>query len=707
MAESDGLVLPFGLADMVAILRMQRNVILGVATLVLGLGMIRSFATTPQYRATLAVRIAVSPGQEFDGGSVSNDDQNYLWHVDTFQKTQLEILKSRSLRLQVVDRYRQLGGTDLEEGVTGADALGAILSATPRSTSEIVDISVTHPDPKAATTLANLIGDVYRESNLQARRDGAREATAWLDRQVEDYRQRIEKATDELHRYQQEHGIGDAGRDVTQLTTRADALYAKFADTQTQRVALEAAVIAHRAMLSHGDLEALVQDFNNPRLESLQRSLAEALAERATLSARYGEKHPALRNAEDRTNAIRAALAAELSREVDAESTHMKALADAEKRLDSEISSARDALLERKRLEDEYNRRVSQLEEQKRFYRGLVERGDALALAAQTQLSHVQIIDPAVEPRSPVLPRRTYDFLFWTGIGLFLGILVGLIREYVDDTIGSPLDVATWLRVPYLGIVPRLAGPNGEDDRALALYTFEQPDSNAAEAVRSIRTVLMMTPQASTLRRILVTSSVAAEGKTSTTVRLGVAFASTGRRVVIVDADLRRPRVHRIFGEDRKQGVTTAVGGDLEAALRHTPVPNLDYLAAGPDVEGPNELLVSSAMLAMLEALEARYDLILLDSPPSVLVSDAAILSKHVDGVVMVVRQHGPSRLLVRDAIQRLEQVGATVLGVVVNAVDLSARSSSYKYYYGYRYGYADRYKDHGKDKEAPATRAP
>ena len=312
----------------------------------------------------------------------------------------------------------------------------------------------------------------------------------------------------------------------------------------------------------------------------------------------------------------------------------------------------------------------------------------------------MQIVDPAVEPTSPVLPRRTYDFLFWGSIGLAIGVLVGLTREYIDDTIGSPLDVATWLRVPYLGIVPRLSGPNGEDDRGLALYTFEQPDSNAAEAVRSIRTLLMMNPQAATLRRVLVTSSVAAEGKTSTTVRLGIAFASTGRRVVIVDADLRRPRVHRIFGDDRKVGVTTAVNGDLDAAIRHTPVPNLDYLSSGPDIDGPNELLGSAHLLAMLEALEDRYDLILLDSPPSVLLSDAAILSKHVDGVVIVVRQHGPSRLLVRDAIQRLEQVGATVLGVVVNAVDLSARSSAYKYYYGYRYGYADRYKDHAKDRD-------
>ena len=198
-------------------------------------------------------------------------------------------------------------------------------------------------------------------------------------------------------------------------------------------------------------------------------------------------------------------------------------------------------------------------------------------------------------------------------------------------------------------------------------------------------------------------SAVSAEGKTSTVVRLGVAFANLNRRVLMIDADLRRPRIHKVFSVDREIGLSTVLTGErTEAEVIHaTPVPGLFFMPSGRGGERPNELLASHEVERLLERLGKEFDLVIIDTPPSAILSDARILSRHVDGVVMVVREQSTSRMLVREAVAGLEQVGARVLGVIVNAVDFGRRRTSYKYYYGYGYRYDKNYYSERNDAAA------
>ena len=282
-------------------------------------------------------------------------------------------------------------------------------------------------------------------------------------------------------------------------------------------------------------------------------------------------------------------------------------------------------------------------------------------------------------------------------LGLVLGAVLGFVIEYADNTISSPEHVSTYLRVPFLGIVPRLMAT--DDDRDRAMYTFANPRSPASEAVRAIRTIIEFNPRVQQLKRLVVTSSVPSEGKTNTIVSLAVSFAGLGRKVLIIDADMRRPRMHHIFEVPKEFGLSSVLkGASLESATLPTGVPGLDMLPAGPRTEGPNELLASQAMADLLTELDRRYDLVLIDTPPSGMLSDAAILSKLVDGVVFVVREQTVSRRMVRDVVYRLQQVGAPMLGVVVNDVDLSRRATKYKYYYDYDYRYEA---DHKPDAAA------
>ena len=276
-------------------------------------------------------------------------------------------------------------------------------------------------------------------------------------------------------------------------------------------------------------------------------------------------------------------------------------------------------------------------------------------------------------------------------LGAFLGLLVGFVlaflREWFDDTIGSPVDVATYLKVPFLGAVPKVT--DEPDVVAQTLISHRKPRSAVAEATRGVRTVLELHPTRPP-SRLLVTSAVSAEGKTSTAVRLGIAYAGAHKRVVLLDCDLRRPRVHKVFGGDRLTGVTDLIdGAEPERCVRETGIDNMWYIAAGKAGDRPDELLSSPSLPQVLDRLAERFDVVILDSPPTIVVADARLLSRHVDGVVVVAKENSTPRSLMREALTGLHQVGAHVYGVVINAVDFTQRRTSYKYYgYGYRYQY-------------------
>jgi capsular exopolysaccharide synthesis family protein len=243
--------------------------------------------------------------------------------------------------------------------------------------------------------------------------------------------------------------------------------------------------------------------------------------------------------------------------------------------------------------------------------------------------------------------------------------------------------------VPFLGLVPRLP-PNITATEA-DLFTHYNPRSSVSEAVRGLRAMLEMNPNGPAPRRILVTSSVAREGKTSTALRLGVSFAQMGRKVVIVDADLRRPRVHKVFGHHNDVGLSSFLVGaaDLDDLPNATMVPNFYAIYSGSQTDHPAELMASPRMEELLTGLEERFDIILVDTPPSVALSDAVTLSRRVDGILLVVKEQSVSRAVVKQTLSLMKQVEATVLGVVLNNVDLDRAGSKYKYYYAYRDYYA------------------
>lgn len=678
----------FSLGDVVSIVRMQSMLVLACVVAGLLLSVLYTALAPRQYRSVAVVHLSAAVGQEIRSERVLDSDQFNRWNRATFVKTQLDILKSRGFLGSVLDKYE---GAGLDDGLVHDDAglalLGSYVAVKARQGTELLDIEVTTDDPQKSMHLANLVAETFRDSNHEGMTESARSAKSWLDTQIGDAELEIERLAEELRSFQRENDLADA-EDRSMVSSAMESLKMAYGSAKSERVIYENLVRQHERLARNQRWEDLAKEMSTPIISQYMEAYAVATTEQARVHARYGEKMAERIVADAEVARIRQELRTEIETTLDAERARLAILRTKEQEISNEIGRGKEGLLDIQAARVGYDRKKLEFDAVKENYARLQARRGELELQARTQLNNVRIVEEARAMPTPVSPSWTFDLLLGTLGGLAVGAAAGFLREWLDDTISSPLEVTTFLRAPFLGLIPKIDGET--DEVKLGRYTHENPRSNVAEALRTIRTLLEMSPQGSP-KRILVTSTVQSEGKTSTTIHLGVTFAKLDRKVLLVDCDLRRPRLHKVFEKTRDVGLSSALHreGSLDDMVLETGVPNLWVLPSGRGGDRPSELLASADLPRVLAELEERFDMLILDSPPSGVLSDARILSKHVDGVIVVVREHAVSRGLIRETILGLEQVGAHVFGVAVNAVDLTNGRTSYKYNYGYGYRYA------------------
>jgi capsular exopolysaccharide synthesis family protein len=348
--------------------------------------------------------------------------------------------------------------------------------------------------------------------------------------------------------------------------------------------------------------------------------------------------------------------------------------------------------------EDELIRLQDQLARYRNSYSALLSSYSNIGLAEANSGATVTVVSAAARPTAPFRPQVVRTTLLAVAVGSLLAVGVAFLIEYLDDTVKIPQDLQP-MGLTVLAMVQRV-NQDGRNSMP-QLYAVNQPKSLAAEAYRTLRTNLQFSSLDRPLRSLVVTSAVATEGKTTTAANLAVVMAQAGKRVVLVDGDLRRPSTHRLFDLSNEAGLTTALVEDLDALggfLQATEVENLRVLAAGPVPPNPQELLGSQRMEDLLHKLEEEADVIVLDTPPILVVADASVLSARTDGVLVVVNTGRTRRAAVQQAVDGLRQVGAQLLGCVLNMVSTrGGRSSHYYYSYYYSHYYADQEKKQGR----------
>ena len=654
------------------------------------------------------------------------------WNNREYFETQYKILQSMRVALPVIKRLalhqdasflanRPAGAAGASPGVSeeeAAEVLRTRLRVEPVKDSRLAFVRFADADPNRAQRVLSAVLDTYVDQNLEYARDSTSSAVDWLGGQLEKIRKELEDNERALHQYKLDKNVLSLDPDaqsnmlreeMKQLNDELTSVRAKKQGVKAQRDELLKVKAENPTELPANEL------LQSPLLQQLRQRYEDAVRDRAALiGAGKGAGHPDAAAAEARVKTSRAALLAEVKNVQGAVSREFTAVSRQEAGLSGLFEASKRRALELNLLEVDYNRLRRTRDHSEKLYSLLLERTKEGDLARMMQVNNIRVVDRPLPPRSHVRPRVPVNIAFGVLGGLALGVLAAMARTLLDRTVKTPDDVESEVGMVFLGLLPEIRAPGlaaaySRRQRRTSvvknpeLVVHESPASGVAEAARAIRTNLLFMAPDQPLRTLLVTSPAPSEGKTTVATSIAIAMAQAGQRVVLIDCDLRRPRIHRVFKLTLDVGLTSAVieDMDVEAISRPTEVPNLSVIPAGPLPPNPAEIFHSERFKSTLSRIAERFDRVIIDSPPVVAVTDATVLSTLADGVLLVLRAFGTQKDLARHATRAIRDVGGNVVGAVLNAVNLDRHEYKYHYYYYRRDG-----KYYSEDAQPPDGRA-
>ena len=663
--------------------------------------------TAPVYEASSSLQIDAQP-QAYNnlnamgiyGTGQYQSDQDYF-------STQHRKLRARVQAKAVMDRLNLWEHEDFKDADEPVQLLLELVTIEPVAKTRLVWVYARNNDPELAQQIGQAWGEVFVERNLQEVNQGVSDGLQFLSDETARTAAEMKDAEGRLLAFRQEHNTialstEEKSNLVTQqleeLSRKKASAQADVASRQSERDSMA------KAMKSEKDPRRLSLLVSASVMDKLRESYASRLNDHEALSVTYLENHPKMVEINGRLRDVEQQIQNEVRAEFSRREAAWRQALDQESLLDAAINRLTSDTLDGSSEESLYNLLRSTVDSKKDIYQQLVAKQQEMSVASSLKENNVRIIDPAEVKKDPVEPNYTRNFVLAVIAGLLTGVSLAFFFDYMDTTIKTREEVEA-LGIPFLGIIPSvpgLAGDGWEMARERYLYAFNYPKSAFAEFCRNIRTNVnfMARSDGEPPRRLLITSSGPREGKTTSSINLGITFASTGRRVCLVDADLRRPSLHHAFGLPNDRGFSSLIHGDAtaEEVCQATPQAGLFILPSGPRPPNPAEQLGSVACHAALDKLNEIFDLVIIDSPPVVAVTDAVVLATHVDGVIMVIKSFKVARDLVAQAKRQLTDVDARLIGVILNDFDIQRKSYGYYYYYTY-YG-ADR------DEVGKATRS-
>ncbi len=671
------------------------------------------------FEATCTIEFDPNPprplGNDID--DVASPMANF-WMSREFFATQERVMSSRVVAERVVQRlglqrqrsflFEPTMVSSSWEGMSVTEAAAMLqgrISIEDVQGTRLVLLHVRDTDPERAALIANTIAEVYIEKTLEDRLGSTVTALEWLGEQLDSLRGQLEGSELALHSFKIEHNVLSVSLEDRQnlVAQEIERFSTALTETRTQRIGLQARVARLRTLLSDDDVEAQASALIDVEtLQGLREALREKLAEQDGLEERYGPNHPRMQELRAQIEALRSQLRGELSGMMRAAEADVRQAVVTEGGLRSALDQAQQAGLDLNMREIEYTRLSRERDNNEKLYEVVLQRTTEADVTRALRTTFVRMVDRALPPGGYVSPRVPLNIGVGAAFGLSIGLLLAFILGRLDSRIRSVEEFEEYGAI-VLGVLPTMdeareragqrARRRGRDDVSDAgrdLVTHHQPLSSIAENFRTIRTNLVFMTGDSERKVIAVTSANPREGKTLIVANLAISLAQSGKKVLVIDTDLRRPRVHRAFGLKNIGGVTPVIAGQLAFAdaVQSSSVPGVDVLSSGPIPPNPAELLHRESFKQMLVDARNRYDVVLFDSPPLGAVIDAAVLGPQVDGVIVVARPGETTRHAVRAMLRQLQDVGAHIIGAIVNGVDPRGQAG---YYSGARYYYYRR----------------
>lgn len=659
-------------------------------------------------------------------GNFFDNHENYQTQFTIITSDAILSKVARDLNLTTDPAFIGSAPPGSKDAVNAAVAnLRGRVMVDPIKNSRLFYVRVEDTDKALATRICYSVAHTYVDHNLQKSIGESSEAALWLTGQVDHYGNELKESEVELHNFKKDNDLPSSTLEEVSKMIRLEmeAYDEALTKTRTKRKELEARH-AELAKITVDNVESLPASelLNNTFLQQLRTQYLAAVKERQELvsggvGGGKGENHPLVLAADEKILQTKRALVAEVRNIQGAVERDLAVIQHQEAGEASLYEEARKRAVDLNLKELEYRRLDRARAQNEKMYGTLLERMKEADLARMMKVNNVSVIDEPVEPKVPIRPNTTANIGIGAAVGLILGIALAVLREQLDNSMKTPTDVETRLNMTFLGMLPSLDESEsdkkkvakkrrrrGDIPRAAtddpAIYVHQRPLSGVAEAARTLRTNLHFMSPDHPHKVILVTSSAPAEGKTTVACSIAIAMAQSGQRVCVVDCDLRRPRLHRVFGRIGDLGLTSILIGDAtieevakpaKAGPQGGDIPNLWCIPAGSPPPNPADLLHSERFKQTLAELSKRFDRIIIDSPPLAAVTDSAIVSTLVDTTVFVIRAFHTSHHLARQGLRALTDVDAPIAGAVLNAVDLTKTTYSYyyqQYYYYRREGY-------------------
>jgi len=649
--------------------------------------------------------------------------------------TQVKLIESQSLRERTTQKMKEHPSTTEDKGAidriaawkkalrlqsveppkwdTAVGMAAKSLAVRASGTTRIIDVASESTDPAIAAEFANTLVNEFIEQDLESRLTSSGRTSEWLSRQLDDLKIKLEKSEDQLQNYAEAVGLQLAGTE-TKTGERENIANSKLKELQSELLNAQGERVKAQSryeLISSAQVDSLPQVLDDTSLKTYQEKLADLRRQLAELATTFTATNPKVLRVQAQIDELENALKRERSNVVSRIKNEYGAASRRENLISTDYNAQLKLVNSQSSKAIHYDILKREADTNHQIYEAMLQKVKEAGIASAMRSSNYRVIDPAKAPDGPYKPNVTQSSMMGTLGGLVLGVLFVLVRERADRSLQQPGDAAHFLNVPELGVIPsdsagtaaRLYGgrpssssliPSSSEFEDVALATFKRRPSLLAESFHDTLTSILFSGQNGIQARVLaITSASPSEGKSTVTSNLAAALADINQKVLLIDADMRRPRLHHVFGVSNEEGLSTILkeqrpisGRPGSPMVVETEVPGLCIMSSGPAISNASNLLYSPRLAELLRAARAEFDYILIDTPPMLQIADARIIAQHCDSVIMVVRAGKTTRDAAKAARQKFLQDGTPVLGVILN--DWVPGQNGY----GYDSKYYDRY---------------
>ncbi len=726
------------LREYIDILLRRKWWIIGTFFTIVFLVALYTFTRTPIYRSVATLEITNdNPGSQL-GVSGSMMGFGGWYFAQKFQQTQYKILESRSLALRVIkalnlgdhqdyafikENDQDKSKAEIEDEM--AELFSAKLEIEPVRNTLLVNVAYQSKDRVMAKKVLDVIADEYMFLLIDRRNESYVLVRNWLDKQLIGMADKVHEAQKKLYKFGQQTDIYTVEeRDSRSSAPSGNVVVQKFIDLSALLTKAQAEKMAKQGQFQQikdkgPDAPLIV---NHPLIATLREQLVGQQSKVSGMDKIYLSGHPEMQAEKAKLAEIKTRLNAEVKRLQESVKADYEAADRTEQLLQESFVEQKQQMAKLQENLSNYQilKRDAQTNEQ--LYQALLARVKEANISSTMVASNVSVIDPAPLPYTPYKPKKVRNLALAMAFGLILGVGLALLVESLDDTIKSTEDLEKNCHLPLIGTLPSLSstrrltrtleGKRGFSTQRLLpgflrrkenklgaedadLVVFQRPQDPFTEALRHMQTSIMLSVSGRPPATIMITSSNPSEGKTMVASNLALSFALNNRSTVIIDCDLRKPRVHKIFDLDSQPGLTNYLTGSAarEEILRPTPIPNLTVIPAGPQSPSPGNLLNSEIFKELLAQLRQQFSHIIVDTPPVLGFSDARIISVLVDGVLLVTKYNSTHKSAARLAVQLLGQINAPIMGGVLNDIEITGRKYGGYHFHNYKY-YSKYYSD-------------